>query len=168
MMDKEIETIISECAVVRIAMCYKHVPYLYSFQFGYDEENIYFKIKNNGYLSNIFRKGDKLVSFSLDHLNDRLNNAKYEGRYCYINGWGWVKVLDKTSEQYSAYTAIEKRYQIPGMNEDLDRYFEIAMKESLLCKLAITTFDLLDKCIHDTYDFEYIKEYGYTKYSGAG
>jgi len=108
----DVDTVMKEALVCRLAMTDGDQPYIVPLSFGYDGKNLYFHGKSAGKKIDILKKNNK-VSFECD-VNVALvpsdKPCKWDVRYKSVVGSGVASFLQDLTEKKKALECILKQY----------------------------------------------------------
>lgn len=108
----EMESVISESNVLRLALSLDDKPYIVPMCFGYDGKSFYVHGALKGKKIDILRK-NKFVSFELDSNTEIVMEEKacdWGMRFKSIIGFGKAKILENFNDKKDALTIIMKQY----------------------------------------------------------
>ncbi|MGD0341037.1 MAG: pyridoxamine 5'-phosphate oxidase family protein [Bacteroidales bacterium] len=111
---KELDTIIKNCDVCRIAFAHSNVPYIVTMNFGYSREEgkIYFHCAREGRKMEMIRQNN-YVCFEMDTghvLHDAINACDFGMSYCSVIGYGHITVVNDPKERISGMNYIMSHY----------------------------------------------------------
>jgi len=112
---KEIEKIISEADVCRIALANENIPYLVTMNFGYSSKigkKIYFHCSGEGRKLEMIAKNNYVCfEFDTGHILHKGKNAcDYGMSYRSVIGWGRISVITDEEEKKEGLNKIMEHY----------------------------------------------------------
>jgi nitroimidazol reductase NimA-like FMN-containing flavoprotein (pyridoxamine 5'-phosphate oxidase superfamily) len=108
----EIEAIIAEAMVCRLAMCDGDRPYIVPMSFGYRDGKLYFHCATEGKKLGILAKNDK-VCFEMDvdqEVKRGGSACDFGMKYRSVIGFGAASIIDDPSEKAAALDVIARHY----------------------------------------------------------
>jgi len=136
-----LEKIIEEAQVLRVAMALNNVPYIVPVNFGYKNKVFYFHGAKEGKKIDIIKKNNK-VAFEIDIDNELVKNeisCKFTMNYRSIIGSGTATIIEDKKEKIKGLNIIMKHYT--DMNEF--KYAERAV--DMICVLKIEVIEMVGK-----------------------
>ena len=109
---KEIDDIIRQSRVCRLAMTEGDQPYVLPLNFGYDGTCLYFHCADQGRKLEILRKNPK-VCFVFDHLEKIKKNAQaceWGAAFASVIGEGVARILEPSEEKIKGLSAVMAQY----------------------------------------------------------
>ena len=116
----DIETIIHNSIVCRLAMCQDNMPYVVPLNFGYEDNVLYFHGAKEGKKIEMVRKNPN-VCFEMDtgvSLVEADDACFWGVRYQSVIGFGEGVILEDTKEKEAALGIIMKHYSDRGFQFD--------------------------------------------------
>jgi nitroimidazol reductase NimA-like FMN-containing flavoprotein (pyridoxamine 5'-phosphate oxidase superfamily) len=118
---KEIEAIIQQAQVCRLALSYENRPYIVPLNFGYKDRCLYFHTGKTGKKIDILKKNPQ-VCFEMDVDLEMLpseNPCKWNMRYRSVIGYGKAAFIEDPAEKRRALDVIVSHYSAkPGTYPD--------------------------------------------------
>ncbi len=111
----EIESIIREAAVCRIALADGNTPYIVTMNFGYtggNEKRIFFHCASEGRKLEMIRKNN-YVCFEMDTVHKIIKGSKacdYTMKYRSVVGYGYISKIDDLQEKVKGLDCIMSNY----------------------------------------------------------
>jgi len=108
----EIESIIKQSSVCRLALCDDDMPYIIPMCFGLDGDKLYFHSATEGYKLNLIRRNPKVCfEFDIDvELMPNENSCSIGMKYRSIIGHGTAILVNDADEIVSGLNAIVQQY----------------------------------------------------------
>jgi nitroimidazol reductase NimA-like FMN-containing flavoprotein (pyridoxamine 5'-phosphate oxidase superfamily) len=110
----EVEAIIAEAMVCRLAMCDGNQPYIVPLSFGYRDDALYFHCAMQGKKLDILASNDR-VCFEMDvglELKRGESACNAGMKYGSVIGFGTATVVDDLSEKAAALDVIVEHYSV--------------------------------------------------------
>ena len=130
----EVEAIIAEAMVCRLAMCDGNQPYIVPLSFGYRDDALYFHCAMQGRKLDILATNNR-VCFEMDVGLElkRGDSACNSGmKYGSVIGFGTATVIDDPSEKAAALDIIVEHYSVSP-----DEYPDALLKVTKVIKVEI-------------------------------
>jgi nitroimidazol reductase NimA-like FMN-containing flavoprotein (pyridoxamine 5'-phosphate oxidase superfamily) len=136
---REIENIINEADVCRIALAAENIPYIVTLNFGYsggNEPEIFFHCAGEGKKLDMIRKNNHVCfEFDTDHmLYGGEKGCDWGMKYRSVVGYGYVSVIRDNAEKVKAFNIIMDHYA-PGKEFTYD---PASIDKALILKLKIS------------------------------
>lgn len=136
---REIENIIKEADVCRIALSAENVPYIVTMNFGYsggNEPEIFFHCAGEGKKMDIIRKNNYVCfEFDTDHLlYGGEKGCDWGMRFRSVVGYGYITVINDKADKERAFNIIMDHYA-PGKDFTYD---PASMNKAMILKLTVT------------------------------
>jgi uncharacterized protein len=137
----EIESIINDSDVCRIAFAVKEIPYIVTLNFGYvggDEKKLYFHCANEGRKLDMIRKNN-YVCFEMDcdhQLTPGKKACDFGMKYKSIIGYGNITIIEGSEEKMIGFNAIMSHY----VNGGSLNYDKTLVDGSTILRLDIQEF----------------------------
>ncbi len=137
---EEIESVISEADVCRIALADNNIPYIVTMNFGYTggvEKKLWFHCAREGRKIDMIRKNNQ-VCFEMDtghNLTAGDVACDFSMKYSSIVGWGKIFIITGDEEKREGFNAIMKHYTDKAGFTYLPDVFE----KTCVLRLDITT-----------------------------
>ncbi len=109
---KEIEMILNEAQVCRIALSNNNMPYIVPVNFGYKDNCLYIHSAAEGYKIEIIKKNNN-VCFEMDIEHEILRGKSActtSMKYCSVIGYGKAYIIDDYEEKIKALNIIMGHY----------------------------------------------------------
>ena len=110
----EVEAILAEATVCRLAMCDGDQPYVVPLSFGYRDDALYFHCAAQGKKLDILEKNNK-VCFELD-VDQELKRGdrawEFGVKYRSVIGFGAARIIDDPSEKAAALDIVVEHYGV--------------------------------------------------------
>jgi uncharacterized protein len=121
----EIESIISEADVCRIAIADGNIPYIVTLNFGYiggTEKKLYFHCANEGRKLDMIRKNNFVCfEMDIDHiLTEGKMACEFSMNYKSVVGYGHISIVKGLEEKISGFNSIMSHY-VSGTGFDYDK-----------------------------------------------
>lgn len=133
----QIEAIIRQAKVCRLAMSDNNQPYVVPMSFGYRDSNLYFHCAKEGRKLDILKVNPR-VCFEID-INDELVTAElacnWGMKYQSVIGFGTASIVLDREEKLSALDIIMQQYTDQKEHE----YSEKVLEHTLVIKVAIAS-----------------------------
>jgi len=133
---KEIESIINESNVCRIALCENNSPYIVPVCFGYENNYLYFHSARNGKKIDIIKKNNN-VCFEFD-IEEGFKKSqipcKWSMKYRSVIGFGRAFLIDDPNEKKHALDVIMGHY---SNSNDTFEYQRDSIDNILIIKIEI-------------------------------
>lgn len=132
---EEIEKVIKEAEICRLAMVDGSHPYMIPLSFGIEGDSLYFHSGRKGMKLAVLRKNPN-VCFEMDHQDAVLESEKpceWSVRYRSVIGFGQAEFLEEASEKRDAFRIIMAHYS--------DRSFEFSdemLQSVVIIRVKIT------------------------------
>ncbi|TFG41620.1 MAG: pyridoxamine 5'-phosphate oxidase family protein, partial [Bacteroidia bacterium] len=136
----EIEAIISQCDVCRIALVDDNVPYIVTMNFGYsfgEESKLFFHCAGEGRKIDIIRKNN-FVCFEMDTDHDLKRGDKacdFSMKYRSVVGWGNIYFITDEEEKKEGLNSIMQHYT----DQTAFTYNQNVINKTTVLKLIIRT-----------------------------
>ncbi len=111
----EIEDILNNATVIRLAMCDGDMPYVVPVAFGYKDDEIYFHSSRKGMKMDILRKNSN-VCFEVEtgvELTKGEKACNYDFRYKSVIGFGTAHIVENEEEKLKGLDTIMEHYSEP-------------------------------------------------------
>ena len=136
---REIENIINEADVCRIALSTENVPYIVTMNFGYsggNEPEIYFHCAGEGKKTDMIRKNNYVCfEFDTDHvLYGGEKGCDWGMRFRSVVGYGYITFINDKAEKERAFDIIMDHY-VPGKRFTYD---PSSLDKAMILKLTVT------------------------------
>jgi len=108
----EVEAIIAEATVCRLAMCDGDRPYVVPLSFGYRDDTLYFHCATEGKKLGILAKNNK-VCFEMDvgqEIKRGDHPCEFGVKYRSVIGFGAASIIDDPSEKAAALDIVVEHY----------------------------------------------------------
>ena len=134
----EIESIISESDVCRIAFANNNTPYLVTMNFGYtggNEKRLYFHCANEGRKLEMLKK-NSYVCFEMDTDHKLITDSvacECSMKYSIVVGYGHISIVEGRGEKIEGFNIIMSHYA-PGRKFD---YNEKSLEKTTVLRLDI-------------------------------
>ncbi|MDM8518094.1 pyridoxamine 5'-phosphate oxidase family protein [Desulfobacterales bacterium HSG16] len=131
----EIEFIISQAKVCRLAMTDGEYPYIVPLCFGYRDGSLFFHSSNKGLKLDILRKNNK-VCFEFDIIQEVRSNdkvCKWDMPYQSVVGLGHAFFIESPEEKKKALDIIVQQYG----GEAPDKYSENAVARTCIIHVKV-------------------------------
>ena len=133
---KEIEDILQEAQICRVAFCENNTPYIVPMNFGYKDNCLYFHCAKTGKKIDILKKNNN-VCFEVDIKYDIKNTGvpcHWSTKYTSVIGFGKGFFIEDLKEKQQALHIIVNHYA-PGTNYD---YPEKSLRDVGIILIRIT------------------------------
>lgn len=131
----EIEAVIRQSKVCRLAMCDNGIPYIVPLCFGYKDQILYFHSAKQGKKIEIISKNNQVcVEFDIDHeITTGKKACDWSMTYSSAIAFGVASLVDNTEEKQQALDIIMKQYGFQGEFE----YSKSSLEKTLIIKVEI-------------------------------
>ncbi len=131
----EIEAVIRQSKVCRLALCDNGLPYIVPLCFGYKDQTLYFHSAKQGRKIGIISKNNQVcVEFDIDHeIKTGKKACDWSMTYSSVIAFGIASLVDNTEEKQRALDIIMMQYGFQGAFE----YAESSLENTLIIKVKI-------------------------------
>jgi nitroimidazol reductase NimA-like FMN-containing flavoprotein (pyridoxamine 5'-phosphate oxidase superfamily) len=139
----EIEAIINQCLVCRLAMADENGPYIVPLCFGYKNNTLYFHSAVRGLKIDILRNNPR-VCFEFDsdcEIQSGETACKFGMQYRSVIGFGTAKFIDNPSDKRKALDVITANY-----TDGQFSYTDEVMRKTAVIKVDIDTLTGKSSC----------------------